>query len=234
MPRQFGTIRGKDSSYNDKFLMEKIAERYAVGETIGDILESLGIDRDKYIDLRNSYPEFSEHMASLDSRALPTEAVEIKLRKLFERGEGDVHRYVDKVTDKTAAQIAEKMGDALSRGLTFEQACIFVSVNPIDIRKYAEKNPDFFRQINEAEIKFSMYLIDKIMGHARDNWKAAAWLLERKYPEKWAEVKSVDINKRAAIEKTTQVRDSSHLDKPTIDVTKMSDDELQKALQQAR
>jgi len=234
MARQFGTFKGKDSSLNDKFLMEKIVDRYIQGDTIRSIVESLDIDEEKYKELRHSYPDFASHIDSISSRALPTEAVEIKLRKLFERGEGDVHRYVDKVTDKTAATIAEKMGDALSRGLTFEQACIYVSVNPIDIRKYAEKNPDFFRQINEAEIRFSMYLIDKIMGHARDNWKAAAWLLERKYPEKWAEVKTVDISKRAAIEKTTQVRDSSHLDKPTIDVTKMSDDELQKALQQAR
>lgn len=234
MPRKFGTYKGKDASTSDKFVMDKIAERFTVGETISSILDSLGVDKDKFNDLKETYPEFAEHMNALSSRALPTEAVEIKLRKLFERGEGDVHRYVEKITEKTATTIAEKMGDALSRGLTFEQACIYVSVNPLDIRKYAEKNPDFFKQINEAEIRFSMYLIDKIMGHARDNWKAAAWLLERKYPEKWAEVKSVDINKRAAIEKTTQIRDQAHIDKPTIDVTKMSDEDLQKALQKAR
>lgn len=215
----------------------RIIEAVSSGLKVSEALEVLNITTNQFLEYKRTDPEFAETIAALTARILPTEATESRLKRLFERGEGDASRYVKTInTQKEAAEIAEKMGDALSRGLTFEQACIYVSVSPIEVRKYAESHPEFFTALNESEMQFSMYLIDKIMRHAGDNWKAAAWLLERKYPEKWGETKSVDVKQRAAIEKTTQIRDQSQMTGAvmTIDIEKMSDEDLKKALEASK
>lgn len=215
----------------------RIIEAVSSGLKVSEALEVLNLTQAQLLEFKRADPEFAETIAALTSRILPTEATESRLKRLFERGEGDASRYVRSIKGpKDAADIAEKMGDALSRGLTFEQACIYVSVSPIEIRKYAESHPDFFTLINESEMRFSMYLIDKIMRHAGENWKAAAWLLERKYPEKWGETKSVDVKQRAAIEKTTQIRDQSQMTGAvmTIDIEKMSDEDLKRALEASK
>lgn len=215
----------------------RIIEAVSSGLKVSEALEVLNITTNQFVDYKKTDPEFAETIAALTARILPTEATESRLKRLFERGEGDASRYVKTIsTPKEAAEIAEKMGDALSRGLTFEQACIYVSVSPIEVRRYAESHPEFFTALNESEMQFSMYLIDKIMRHAGDNWKAAAWLLERKYPEKWGETKSVDVKQRAAIEKTTQIRDQSQMTGAvmTIDIEKMSDEDLKRALEASK
>jgi len=217
-------------------LKRKILDDLTHGIQIKDILISLNMKYSQFLSMRENDSEFNANVKAIQSRILPNDLAESKLKRLFERGEGDSERYVESINDKTALGIAEKMGDALSRGLTFEQACIYVSVSPVEIRKYAEKNPNFFKALNEAEMRFSMYLIDKIMRHAQEDWKAASWLLERKYPEKWSDVKRVDIKQRAAIEKTTQIKNQKQMkgSVTTVEVEKMTDDELRKALESAR
>jgi hypothetical protein len=216
-------------------LKRRILDDLANGTMLKETLANLKVSQDTFVSFRDD-PEFDTSIRAIQSRILPNDFAEAKLKRLFERGEADSERYVEKITPTTAMQIAEKMGDALSRGLTYEQACIYVSVSPLDIRKYAEKNPDFFKALNEAEMRFSLFLIDKIMRHAQDDWKAASWLLERKYPEKWSDVKRVDIKQRAAIEKTTQIRDQKQMKGKitTVDVQKMSDEELRKMLESSR
>lgn len=214
----------------------RILDDLSHGLSLKESLAALKLSPHQFNSLKESDSEFADNIRALQSRILPNDFAEAKLKRLFERGEADAERYVETITSKTAMQIAEKMGDALSRGLTFEQACIYVSVSPVEIRKYAEKNPAFFKALNEAEMRFSMFLIDKIMRGAQEDWKAAAWLLERKYPEKWSDVKRVDIKQRAAIEKTTQIKSQKQMrgHGATIDVEKMSDDELRKALESSR
>lgn len=216
-------------------LKRKILDDLTSGSTIREVIKELNISETTLNSFRSD-PEFDTSIRALQSRILPNDFAEAKLKRLFERGESDSGRYVEKIDSKSSMNIAEQMGEALSRGLTFEQACIYVSVSPVDIRTFAEKNPSFFKALNEAEMRFSMYLIDKIMRAAQDDWKAASWLLERKYPEKWSDVKRVDIKQRAAIEKTTQIREQKHMrgNKATIDVQKMSDEELRKMLESSR
>lgn len=214
----------------------RILDDLSHGLSLKESLAALKLSLNQLNSFKEADPEFADNIRALQSRILPNDFAEAKLKRLFERGEADAERYVETITSKTAMQIAEKMGDALSRGLTFEQACIYVSVSPVDIRKYAEKNPAFFKALNEAEMRFSMFLIDKIMRASQEDWKAASWLLERKYPEKWSDVKRVDIKQRAAIEKTTQIKSQKQMrgNSVTIDIEKMSDDELRKALESSR
>lgn len=218
-------------------LKNKFISALSSGLSVTEACSALRVTPVVINELRRHDSEFDKTIDAILMRIAPSASVEARLNKLFERGEADSSRYVKKITsDKVAKEICERIVDALSRGLTFEQACIYVSISPIEIREYAENNAWFFEALNEAEMRFSMFLIDKIMRSATNNWKAAAWLLERKFPEKFGVTKPLDIAKRAAIEKTTQIKDKKQMrgKVSVIEVESMTDEELKKALESAK
>lgn len=47
---------------------------------------------------------------------------------------------------------------------------------------------DFHDAVKEAEAVGETLAIGRIQNHSKDTWQAAAWYLERKYPERWGRV----------------------------------------------
>jgi len=56
-----------------------------------------------------------------------------------------------------------------------------------------EQKADFTDTIKKAKAKRKLYLVNKIMVAAEKTWQAAAWYLERVYPEEFAEHKKVEM-----------------------------------------
>ncbi len=58
----------------------------------------------------------------------------------------------------------------------------------------------FFEAIKKAESEAEAKNVQIIQSVAPKNWQAAAWLLERKYPEKYGKREVLDINVKRGIE----------------------------------
>jgi hypothetical protein len=92
---------------------------------------------------------------------------------------------VDKRTILTK-DVADDLKDKILRGLTDEQACELVGVGYGTFANWVIKYPlfkEFIRRV-KAQVEFDAleYIKDAMSG---GTWSAAAWFLERKYPQRY-------------------------------------------------
>lgn len=104
---------------------------------------------------------------------------------------------------------AKKITDAVRMGATYGLACNYAGISEDTFARWREADADFAAAIKEAEGAAAVGWLAKIEKAANEGtWQAAAWKLERRYPEQYGR----------------QVQSVQHSGK--IDVSKLSDDEL--------
>lgn len=81
-------------------------------------------------------------------------------------------------------------------------------IHPDTLIEWKKKYPDFSDAIKAAEAEAEISALQMVRAHSAGNWQAAAWYLERKFPERFGKV------------------DRLHIDKVENEVKEMSDDEL--------
>lgn len=92
--------------------------------------------------------------------------------------------------------------DALAAGNFLKTACAYGGVDDSTFNKWrqrAEKyrEPEyvaFFAAVKEAETVAEVSALATIRKAANDTWFAAAWFLERKFPERWARRDRVPVD----------------------------------------
>jgi hypothetical protein len=77
----------------------------------------------------------------------------------------------------------------LSMGGSRRLAARYVGCAPATIRNTAERDPEFAAQLDQAEGQHELLYLRNIQAAAKKEqyWRAAAWMLERRYPERYAE-----------------------------------------------
>lgn len=75
----------------------------------------------------------------------------------------------------------------LAAGGTRDMAARYVGVHPRTLANEIRRDAEFQRQIAEAEIGFEIGLLKTIReaGGSATGWRAAAWQLERRFPERY-------------------------------------------------
>lgn len=79
---------------------------------------------------------------------------------------------------------------------------------------------EFFERIKSAESHAEIRNVQLIQQSANESWQAAAWYLERKFPDRWGKKEKVDAN----------VNHSGSINK-NIDLSQLSVEELRKLAQ---
>lgn len=76
----------------------------------------------------------------------------------------------------------------ISVGCSQNVAAEYVGCSPTTIRKTAERDPTFAEKLRQAKCNAELSLIKNIRNAAQKEqyWRAAAWALERGFPEKYA------------------------------------------------
>lgn len=89
--------------------------------------------------------------------------------------------------------IADRLVEATSKGLIRKVAARCAGISPETFykwlrlgRKGIEPYAQLVQRLKEAQSRGEMELVDIIKMHAADTWQAGAWLLERRYPERYA------------------------------------------------
>ena len=83
-----------------------------------------------------------------------------------------------KFSSDTQARIVE----ALEHGATYELASHYAGITYETFRTWLASKPAFSDAVKAAEGKAAMTWLKLIDSAAVDNWQAAAWKLERRYP----------------------------------------------------
>ncbi len=76
----------------------------------------------------------------------------------------------------------------LTVGCSRATAARYVGCHVATIRRTAERDPTFGLALRQAESKHEVLHLTYINKAAKEGryWRAAAWALERKYPDRWA------------------------------------------------
>lgn len=104
---------------------------------------------------------------------------------------------------KLTKERVDKICDALRKGNYVQTACQSVGISQTTYYKWKELGEqgvepyktEFLEPTQEAEALGELALQENIYDCANEgNWTASAWILERKYPNRWARTERVDLS----------------------------------------
>ena len=93
------------------------------------------------------------------------------------------------------AMIEQYLGEVckgIMLGMTITDACRAAGVDQSTFYRWMQKkdkDPDFAfveQRVDEARAKGQMLLVSRVVNHSKKDWRAAAWILERRHPDVWA------------------------------------------------
>lgn len=89
--------------------------------------------------------------------------------------------------------VTKRIVDAVAQGLPRDTAAKLARVAPSTFYGWLARGRlgeapylEFLERVREAEAKGEAELVERIRAAARQSWSAAAWLLERRRPARWA------------------------------------------------
>jgi hypothetical protein len=95
---------------------------------------------------------------------------------------------------KLTPEIQERIGEALRIGATHKHAAAYGGISETTFYEWLNRNPAFAEFIRAREAEGALSLM-ALINHAaqHDDWRAAAWILEHRWPEDYA-VSRIDIH----------------------------------------
>jgi transposase len=118
---------------------------------------------------------------------------------------------------RTEKKVAELVA-AVETGVSIESACSIAGIHRSTWYEWRER-PEIEARLDRALAIAESRLIDSIREAGRDDWRASAWILERRYPETWS--KRSELQAGGSLE--VVVRRGEKLD-----VNSLSDSELER------
>ena len=83
--------------------------------------------------------------------------------------------------------------EAIRIGITFERAAELHRVSRATIYRWRNEDPEFDKDVLEAVVYSEAILLQRINDKTTDDWKAAAWILERRHPNQYSPRREIDV-----------------------------------------
>jgi len=80
----------------------------------------------------------------------------------------------------------QKILDAVRLGMWPDRAAEMHGIAKSTMRMHKKRNPHFVTAIKKAEAEAESGVHGRMLRHLDDQWTACAWMLERRWPERWA------------------------------------------------
>lgn len=95
---------------------------------------------------------------------------------------------------KLTPEVQKSIVDMLRRGNYLETSALISGVDPSTVRLWLKKGKeakrgiyrDFLAAVKRASIRPEVEDVETIRKAAATDWRAAAWRLEHRYPQRWA------------------------------------------------
>ena len=88
---------------------------------------------------------------------------------------------------KYTPENVKKILEQLSIGMSRDDTCDLVGINRDTFYDWFKNRPDFSDGVIRAEKMCKQRCVVRIQNASRKSWNAAAWLLERKYPDEYGQ-----------------------------------------------
>ncbi|MHC4974962.1 MAG: hypothetical protein ACYTG3_21845 [Planctomycetota bacterium] len=83
-------------------------------------------------------------------------------------------------------EVVETILRHVELGIWPERAARMAGIDGAAMRKHKERNPQFVTDLEKAEAKAEASLHGRMLRAMDDNWTAVAWMLERRFPQRYA------------------------------------------------
>ena len=94
----------------------------------------------------------------------------------------------NKYTTLRANQICEQ----IAKGLPMIQSAIACNISKATFYRWREEKPEFEEMVTQAVAVSEARLLNKISDS--EDWRAAAWVMERRFPDRWTKKDKVEMN----------------------------------------
>lgn len=104
---------------------------------------------------------------------------------------------------KLTKELIKNASDLIKLGNYTNVVCQYLGINESTWYKWLKEGEkansglkrEFFKSIKSAESQAEIRNVGRIQNAAQDTWQAAAWYLERKFPERWGRLTNAQIKK---------------------------------------
>ena len=93
-------------------------------------------------------------------------------------------------------EILQKTKELIELGMNYQDVCDSIGISRETFSQWQKKYPEYSDSVRIANSKVKEIALKSIrVGEMRD-WKAAAWRLERRFPEEYREKKEIEITEK--------------------------------------
>lgn len=94
--------------------------------------------------------------------------------------------------------ITDEVQEAILRtirlGLHQDRAAMAHGVSSATMRSFKRRHPEFAKKVKEAEAAAEESFLSRLLLHTDKQWTACAWVLERRWPERWAKRDQIEVS----------------------------------------
>lgn len=105
---------------------------------------------------------------------------------------------------KLTPEVADKFVKLLEEGHYRKVACAAVGISYQAFLNWLAKGEEgderyveFQQRVTAAESKLEIDLLNRIVTHSLEDWRAASFALERRFPTRWGDAKAVQVKLEA-------------------------------------
>ena len=95
-------------------------------------------------------------------------------------------------TGKYTTVLAHQICDLIAKGVPLSAAASGSGINKSTLHRWRNEKEDFAEMIDQAIGVSESRLITEISTN--EDWRAKAWILERRFPERWSKREQIDMN----------------------------------------
>ena len=95
---------------------------------------------------------------------------------------------------KYCTEIVDAICSGLAAGLSIRAVCGLVNISEQTYYNWKNEHPDFNEAVNSTRPAFESQMLELIKEQAHTDWRAAAWILQKSYPDAYADKREVDFN----------------------------------------
>jgi transposase len=108
---------------------------------------------------------------------------------------------------KRTPEMEKALIAAIETGAPYRIACMAVGITDDTFTNWRRKDPVFAAQVAQASGKTALRLLKKIEANADENFSAAAWILERRFPESFSrpEIQLAAVHNQISLTSNTLV-----------------------------
>jgi transposase-like protein len=95
---------------------------------------------------------------------------------------------------KRTPEREQRLLQAIRAGNTRRAACAYAGISDETLANWSRRSLDFLESLTRAEAESEVALVATIRQAAQQDWRAAAHLLERRWPDTWGRRDKVDLD----------------------------------------